>query len=92
MLRASIYANPSAVEIAIDRPRSLTGLDADALLALDGSDDAPEGAPLLGIGFALRVARNLAAELGGALELGPVRLTLRLPAALDRSINQATTS
>lgn len=89
-LRASIYANPSAVEIAVDRPRSLAGLDSEALLALDG-DDAHEGAPLLGTGFAIRVARNLAAELGGALELGPVRLTLRLPASLDRTMEQVTT-
>lgn len=89
-LRASVYANPSAVEIAVDRPRSLAGLDADALLALDGGDDAVEGAPLLGTGFALRVARNLAAELGGALELGPARLTLRLPVSADRTVDQAT--
>lgn len=90
-LRASVYANPSTVEIAVDRPRSLVGLDGEALLALDGGDDAPDGTPLLGTGFAIRVARNLAAELGGALELGPARLTLRLPTSVDRVIEHATT-
>lgn len=90
-LRASVYANPSTVEIAVDRPRSLAGLDADALLALNADGDAPEGTPLLGTGFAIRVARNLAAELGGALELGPARLTLRLPTSLDRPVEHATT-
>ena len=90
-LRLSVYANPSTVEITVDRPRSLAGLGTDALLALDGGDDAPEGTPLLGTGFAIRVARNLAAELGGALELGPARLTLRLPTSLDRNVEHATT-
>lgn len=90
-LRASVYINLSAVEIAVDRPRSLAGLDVDALLALQGGDDVAEGAPLLGTGFAFRVMRNLAAELGGALELGPVHLTIRLPASLDRTVNLATT-
>ncbi len=94
-LRASVHAHLSTVEIAVDRPRSLVGLDADALLALDAAeqdgDHAPEGTPLLGTGFAVRVARNLAAELGGALELGPARLTLRLPASSDQVVEHATT-
>ncbi len=94
-LRVSVYANPSTVEIVVDRPRSLAGLDGDALLALDtvekSSDDAPEGTPLLGTGFAVRVARNLAAELGGALEFGPARLTLRLPVSFNRPVEHATT-
>lgn len=90
-LRASIYASPSSIEVALDRPRALLGLDTAALLALDGAEEGEAGAPLLGTGFALRVARNLAAELGGALELGPKRLTLRLPAAGDRPAEHATT-
>jgi hypothetical protein len=36
---------------------------------------------LLGTGFALRLAQNLAVELGGVLTIGVDRLTLRLPAA-----------
>ena len=40
----------------------------------------------------LRVSRNLAAELGGALELGPARLTLRLPAVQPVGLEQATTN
>lgn len=87
-IRASVYANPATVEIAIDRPRSLHDIDADALLALDGDEDR---GPLLGTGFALRVARNLASEMGGALDLGPKRLTLRLPSAVDRPVEHATT-
>ncbi|WP_375426772.1 sensor histidine kinase [uncultured Sphingomonas sp.] len=98
-LRAAVHADPSSVEIAIDRPRSLAGLDEGALLALNagehGADrdvDHPlDGTPLLGTGFAIRVARNLAAELGGALEFRPARLTLRLPTSLGRSAEHATT-
>src|SRR3546814_10018622 len=37
-----------------------------------------DGALLLGTGFSLRLARNLAAELGGKLTIGAERLTLRL--------------
>lgn len=88
VIRASVRADPSTVEVAVDRPQTLQGLDADALLALAG-DEAAEGAPLLGTGFALRVARNLAAELGGALEFGPDRLTLRLPAVVDGPVEYA---
>ena len=33
------------------------------------------GAPLLGTGFALRLARNLSAELGGSLTIAATRLT-----------------
>lgn len=88
IIRVSVYANPSSVEIAVDRPRTLVDLEAEALLALDGGDE--EGAPLLGTGFALRVVRSLAGELGGGLEFGPKRLTLRLPAAVDRDVEHAT--
>ena len=45
--------------------------------------------PLLGVGFALRLVGNLAGELGGTLLIGAERLTLRLPAALDREVQAA---
>lgn len=86
------------VEVALDWPRALVGLDTDALMRLEDEGDAEDGdrdrggAPLLGTGFALRLARNLAAQLGGALLFGPDRLTLRLPAAVGREMGRATTS
>ena len=65
-----------AVEIAITAPRALAGIEgADA----EAGGDAPGGAPLLGIGFALRLARALARELGGSLETGAATVLLRLP-------------
>lgn len=66
------------VVIAFDRPRALADYPGDAVF---GIDDEEGDATLLGTGFALRLARNLARELGGSLMFGPESLTLRLPAA-----------
>lgn len=76
----------------VTRPKALAGYRGDALLTIDGEADAEaEGAPLLGTGFALRLARNLAVELGGSLSIGAERLTLRLPAALCIDMGHAST-
>lgn len=77
--------------LTIDRPAVFAGRSAEALFAL-GDPDGAEGMPLLGAGFTLRLVRNLAREVGGALAIEPDRLTLRLPAALDRDMGQASTS
>ena len=77
------------VTLAVSRPRALADVSGEALFALD--DAAVEGGPLLGAGFTLRLVRNLAAELGGALAIGPDALTLRLPAALIQDMGQAAT-
>ncbi|KQU56050.1 hypothetical protein ASG67_05260 [Sphingomonas sp. Leaf339] len=68
--------------VTVDRPRALADLPGDALFSLDGGiGDGGDGAPLLGAGFTLRLVRNLATELGGALAIDADHLTLRLPAA-----------
>jgi len=74
------------VVVTSTRPRAIATMPGEPLFTLDGvadalADDGGEGAPLLGIGFTLRLARNLAAELGGELTIDQDRLTLRLPAA-----------
>ncbi|MDV3456816.1 HAMP domain-containing sensor histidine kinase [Sphingomonas sp. HF-S4] len=74
------------VAVSIDRPKALADYPGDSVL---GIDDEREDATLLGTGFALRLARNLARELGGALVIGPASLTLRLPAAVNSSVGQA---
>ena len=87
----STRAEDAAVAIRFDRPLALRVADDAALLSLDGDADAV-GAPLLGTGFALRLARNLATELGGGLSVGTDGLTLRLPIAVDRTVGQVSTN
>jgi len=81
--------------LTLDRPAAFAAWSDEALYALgdpDRSDDEAEGAPLLGTGFTLRLVRNLAREVGGALAIGRDRLTLRLPLALHRDMDRASTS
>lgn len=80
------------VSVRADRPAALAAIDDGALLRIDAESEAAiPGAPLLGTGFALRLARNLAMELGGELRLDARSLTLRLPAVLDGMMEQAST-
>ncbi|WP_174292414.1 HAMP domain-containing histidine kinase, partial [Sphingomonas bacterium] len=93
-LRLKVKTKPAAtIAIQIDRPVALAAIGDEALFAIDAPSDVGaepiEGAPLLGTGFALRLARNLAVELGGSLTIGADRLTLRLPAALNQEVGQA---
>lgn len=74
------------VAITIDRPQALADYPGDSVLDID---DEREDATLLGTGFALRLARNLSRELGGALVIGRESLTLRLPAAVNEQVGQA---
>jgi hypothetical protein len=66
--------------LAIDRPKAIEGLDERALLDPGYSPDGDwPGAPALGLGFALRLVRNLAEAVGGALLIGDSRFFLYLP-------------
>ena len=79
------------VSIAFDRPAALAGRDGADLLAIDAEQEAEgEGAPLLGTGFALRLVRNLATELGGSFAITANHLTLRLPAFVTSNMGQAS--
>jgi signal transduction histidine kinase len=75
------------VAIIIARPRALGHYPGEAVLGID--DEQNEDGTLLGTGFALRLARNLARELEGGLVIAPDLLTLRLPAALPGTREQA---
>lgn len=74
------------VAILIDRPKALGQYPGDSVLGMD--DEQDEDGTLLGTGFALRLVRNLARELGGSLMIAPDVLTLRLPAAADATREQ----
>lgn len=84
-----------AVTIVFDRPAALAAYGEESVLTIDAESEAARAddsgaAPLLGTGFALRLARNLAAELRGSLVLGDKSLTLRLPAAFPADMEQAS--
>ena len=91
---AEAPAPAGQVALCFARPQSLGTGGEDVLLSIDGDTpdhaEAEGGAPLLGTGFALRLARNLARELGGELIFGEHLLTLRLPAVVDAGVGQAT--
>ncbi|WP_271298842.1 sensor histidine kinase [Sphingomonas sp. CV7422] len=91
---AEAPAPEGQVAICFARPIALAATGEAALLSLDAEAEAEagdrDGAPLLGTGFALRLARNLAMELGGELVFGEHLLTLRLPAADEPAAVQAT--
>ncbi|WP_262503966.1 sensor histidine kinase [Sphingosinithalassobacter sp. CS137] len=74
------------VAIWLERPAALADFPGEAML---GIDDEGSDATLLGTGFALRLARNLAKELDGSLVIGADSLTLRLPAAVSAPVEQA---
>ncbi|HEX4738323.1 MAG TPA: HAMP domain-containing sensor histidine kinase [Allosphingosinicella sp.] len=66
--------------LSIDRPEAISGLDERALLDPGYSPEGDwPGAPALGLGFALRLVRNLAEAVGGALVIGETRFYLYLP-------------
>jgi hypothetical protein len=66
--------------LSIDRPRAIAGMDEAALLDPGYSPEGDwPGAPALGLGFALRLVRNLAEAMGGTLQIGPDRFSLFLP-------------
>ncbi|MBA17703.1 MAG: hypothetical protein CMN73_15350 [Sphingomonas sp.] len=74
------------VLVTFERPAALADYKGESVL---GIDDEGSDAALLGTGFALRLARNLARELGGSLVIEADNLTLRLPAADNEAMGQA---
>lgn len=82
-LAITVLPDGDRAAVTIDYPIALRGRDEAALLALDDEAVIDEvGAPLLGAGFALRLARHLAGELGGRIEFGAERLVVALPSTL----------
>ncbi len=82
----AVSADAGRVTIRFDEPRALASVGGDALFAMD--DEQQDGA-LLGTGFALRLVRNIARQLGGTLAIGPDAMTVELPALVTKSLEQA---
>lgn len=87
---AAMRGDGGRVLVIADRPVALAALAPEGPFQADAEQEAATpGAPLLGVGFALRLARNLAAGLGGSLAFDPRRLTLALPAAASTEMGQS---
>jgi signal transduction histidine kinase len=72
---------PDSVAIAFSRPALLEGQEEPALLDPGYSPDGDwPDAPALGLGFALRLVRNIAQEAKGSLEIDRKNFVLHLPA------------
>ena len=79
--------------LSIDRPQAIAGLDEPALLDPGYSPDGDwPGAPALGLGFALRLVRNLAEAVGGALAIGDTRFFLYLPPQSEAELSSGQNS
>jgi signal transduction histidine kinase len=74
-------ASRPELRLVIGRPRAIAGLAESDLLDPGYSPDGDwPGAPALGLGFALRLVRNLAEAVGGTLEIEPEAFILLIPA------------
>lgn len=89
--RIALTAAPvgDTIEVVVDRPRALEGLQEKDLLdpGYSLAGDWPD-APMLGLGFSLRLVRSLAEAARGRLEVEPDRFTLILPAAVGSAEGQ----
>lgn len=83
-LRVSLARQDEKLSLAVARPAAIAGVSESDLLdpGYSPAGDWP-GAPALGLGFALRLVRNLAEAVGGALIVSPSAFLLDLPAALS---------
>ena len=81
--RVTLAGAGGEVRIGVERPAAVAGRDERQLLdpGYSPHDDWPD-APLLGLGFTLRLVRSLAAAAGGAFEIGPHAFVLTLRAAV----------
>lgn len=85
-IAVTLRREPERLRIDVARPALLADSDERALLdpGYGPEGDSPD-APALGLGFSLRLVRNLAAAAQGALEIAPDAFVLRLPAAIDET-------
>jgi signal transduction histidine kinase len=81
-LDADVGQRLGMIELRIARPAAMMQLTERQIFD-SGYDQEGAGAnaPVLGVGFALRLVRRMAAANGGRFELGPAHFSLTLPAA-----------
>lgn len=89
-VRTDVVRARGVVRYSVSRPALIAGRDEAALLDPGyGPDGDWPDAPLLGLGFTLRLVGRLATQTGGALAILPDRFELTLPAVVDLADGQA---
>lgn len=77
--------------LSLDLPEKLAALTEDELMGAgpigDNQDDQNDLSPLLGLGFSLRLVRNLSRKAGGDLRFQNEQVLLLLPAVRDGDRN-----
>lgn len=92
-LTLALVGGVGTLALALVPPAAFAERDEASLFALDDEDASrDEGAPLLGVGFAFRLVRNLAVELGGRFVIAPGLFTLLLPTVEDGAAGHASGS
>ncbi len=85
-VRAEVETRPADVAFTVSRPAVLMGRDEATLLDPGyGPDGDWPDAPLLGLGFTLRLVARLATQAGGSLAILPDRFVLALPVLVARA-------
>ncbi len=88
IIEARLAMVGDAVDLSVSRPKALSGIDEQKLLdpsfALNSVGD---NAPVLGLGFSLRLISNLARAAQGHLILDPDQFVLRLPLVVVETSN-----
>jgi hypothetical protein len=80
---------PAKNSFQLSLPKKLCALSEEELLgSIPGELDTNTDAPLLGLGFSLRLVRNLARSVQGDLRFQKEILLLTLPASQDSSLHQ----
>ncbi len=81
-------AEQPLLRLSLGRPRVIAGVVESELLDPGYSPDGDwPAAPVLGLGFALRLVRNLAEAVGGGLDIGETRIVLDLPAKSESPVD-----
>ena len=74
-----VQAEGGALRVAVTRPRATLGKSEDELFDPAGIPRGEDAAPILGVGFGLKLVGSLAATVGGTFRLAPYVFELSIP-------------
>lgn len=78
------------LRIAVTRPRATAGMSEAALLDPRGLSIGDDNAPILGVGFGLKLVGSLAGTVGGHFDLGQHLFELHLPLTIEQRDSEAS--